>query len=380
MKGKLPAESVLSKIVVTANRVVIGLNLKNEQAAIFSLDQKHDTVTEFQVTYPDQNFIEDLVYDEDNDKVIGIISNFLSRKQNKIYLVALAEDLNFSYDMELSPVLGGKVLNTAKVHISDSAGYLLAGTYGNMAAKLSSPSEYFGIESAGVFTTRIRDQKQEFINYYNFVEFRNLRAGVSAKDFYRLQKRRDRETGEYSLNYELLLHDLLLHDSSLVMMMEVFYPEFRTVSDISYDYWGRPVTHSYTVFEGFRFYNSILAGFNLEGELEWDNSLEIDLPPSGQLDKKVAYYFDDEPAILFYNDGSRISYRIFLGNAELESFNDLELETSEPGDKITVMGQNYIAHWYENFFLAYGYHTIRNNLLLDRNERTVFYINKISLE
>ena len=45
-------------------------------------------------------------------------------------------------------------------------------------------------------------------------------------------------------------------------MMEAFYPEFRTVSDISYDYWGRPVTQTYTVFDGYRFFNSILAAFN----------------------------------------------------------------------------------------------------------------------
>jgi hypothetical protein len=152
------------------------------------------------------------------------------------------------------------------------------------------------------------------------------------------------------------------------------------VSDISYDNWGRPVTHTYTVFEGYKFFNSLLIGFNLNGELLWDNSLEINIAPTNHLDKKTAYFFDGEPAILYYNDGSKISYRICLENAELEPFTKLSLETSELGDKITAVGQNRLIHWYDYNFLAYGYHTIRNNLLTAKNERTVFYINKISLE
>jgi len=379
-KGNLPAESSFIKFCVAGSKVFIGLNLKNEQAAIFSIDLKSGPINEFRIVYPDQNYIEDLIYDPYNNQVISIVSNYLSRRQNKMYLLALATDASFVYDLEISPVLTGKFLNTARISASDSTHYLLIGTYGSLSAKIPSQNEYFGIESAGVFATRVSSQKQEFMNYYNFMEFRNLRAGVNARDFYRLQKKKDRESPEYSMNYELLTHDPELHDSTLVIMMEAFYPEFRTVSDISYDYWGRPVTHNYTVFEGYRFFNSILTGFNLNGELVWDNSLEISIAPTNRLDDKAAYFFDGKPTILYYNDGSKISYRICLENAELESFTKLDLETSEFGDKITAIGQNRLIHWYDYYFLAYGYHTIRNNLLTEKNERTVFYINKISLE
>jgi hypothetical protein len=379
-KGNLPAESAFVKFCVARTKVFLGLNLKNDQAAIYSIDLKSGPIGEFRISYPDQNFIEDLIYDPYNDQVVSIISNFLSRRQNKMYLLALATDASFRYDLEISPVVTGKFLNTARIYPTDSTHYFLVGTYGNLSSKIPAQNEYFGIESAGVFATRISSQKQEFMNYYNFMEFRNLRAGVSARDFYRLQKKKDRESSEYSMNYELLTHDPELHDSTLVIMMDAFYPEFRTVSDISYDYWGRPVTHTYTVFDGYRFFNSILTGFNLNGELEWDNSLEVNIAPTTRLDNIAAYFFDGEPAILYYNDGSKISYRICLKNAELETFTKLDIETSELGDKITAIGRNQLIHWYDYYFLAYGYHTIRNNLLTDKNERTIFYINKISLE
>jgi hypothetical protein len=379
-KGNLPSESSFIKFCVAGTRVFIGLNLKNEQAGIFSIDLKSGPINEFRITYPDQNFIEDLIYDPYHDQLMSIVSNFLSNRQNKMYLLVLASDLSLRYDMEISPEVTGKYLNTARIYTPDSTCHLLIGTYGSIASKLPSQNEYFGIESAGIFSTRISGQKQESVNYYNFTEFQNLRASVSARDFYRLQKKKDRETAEYSMNYELLTHDPELHDSTLVIMLEAFYPEFRTVSDISYDYWGRPVTHSYTVFDGYRFFNSILTGFNLNGEKIWDNSLEINIAPTGRLDRKAAYFFDGKPAILYYNDGSKIAYRICLENVELETFTKLDLATSESGDKITAIGQNRLIHWYDYYFLAFGYHTIRNNLLAEKNERTVFYINKISLE
>jgi hypothetical protein len=379
-KGNLPPESHFVKFCVAGSRVFAALNLKNEQAAMFTIDLNAGPILEYRVSYPDQNFIEDIIYDPYHDQVITIVSNFLSRRQYKMFLMALSDGDSLVYSLEINPVVTGKYLNTARIYMTDSSHYMLLGTYGNLASKMPSQNEYFGIESTGVFSTRIFNQRQEFMNYYNFTEFRNLRAGVSARDYYRLQKKKERESPEYSLNYELLTHDPERYDSTIVIMMEAFYPEFRTVSDISYDYWGRPVTHTYTVFDGYRFFNSILTGFNPDGELLWDNSLEINISPTNRLDKNTAYFIDGEPAILYYNDGSKISYRICLENVELEPYTKLDLETSEFGDKITALGQNRLIHWYDYYFLAYGYHTIRNNMLAEKNERTVFYINKISLE
>jgi hypothetical protein len=379
-KGNLPSESTFTKFIVSGDRVFTALNLKNEQAAVYSIDLNSGPIREFRLAYADQNFIEDIAFDTADNVLICIASNYVARRQNKMFLMAFDRDANFKYDLEILPVITGKFLNTARIFITDSSHYFLVGTYSGLAAKIPSKNEYFGTESAGIFTTRITGRRQEFMNFYNFMEFRNLRAGASARDFYKLQKKKDRESQEYSLNYEILMHDPELHDSTLVVMMEAFYPEFRTVSDISYDYWGRPVTHTYNVFEGYRFFNSMLAGISLDGALLWDNSLEINIAPTTNLDKKTEYYFDGRPFILFYNDGTKIAYRICLENTELEAYTKMDIETSRSGDKISAVGQNRIVHWYDYYFLAYGYHTIQNNLQPEKNERTVFYINKISLE
>ncbi len=380
IRGVLPAEADFRELIIEGSRAYVALNVKNEQAGIYFIDLGNGSVSPFQIIYPDQNFIDDIVLDKSRHQLLCVVNNYLERKQNKMMLLVLDTTGRFIYDLPVMPNLEGKSLNTGRIYCLPDTSIMILGAYGNMISRIPNVNEYFGVESAGLFSTRFIHNRQDFIYYYNFMEFNNLKAGVSARDYYRLQKKKVRETNEYSVNYELLFHDPIVKDSSLVLLMEAFYPEFRTVSDISYDYWGRPVTQTYTVFDGFRIFNTILAGFGFDGELKWDNSLEVNISPSGQLLKRSASYFDGEPSLLFYNDGFRLSYRVYLENTELVGFSRMDLETSHTGDRITAAGFNTIIHWYDQYFLAYGYHSIQNNLLTNQNERTVFYINKIALD
>lgn len=379
-RGILPSETNFKKVIFNHNRAYLALNMDNDEAGIYIINLLNGEVIPYNIVYPDQNFIEDICLDTLDNQLLCLIGNFLDRRQNKMYLQAIDLSGQFRYDMEVSTALAGKYLNSGRIFVLRDSSIMILGSYGSLAAKIPSQNEYFGIESSGVFSTCISHREQKFMNYYNFMEFNNLRAGVSARDFYRLQKKKVRETPEYSLNYELLFHEPIIHDTTQILMLEAFYPEFKTVSDISYDYWGRPVTQTYTVFDGYRLFNTILAAFDDNGALVWDNSLELNLNPTVQLMKRASYYFDGDPSVIFYNDGYRIDYRVYIANSELEGFSKVDIETSKSGDKITTVGFNSMKYWYDKYFLAYGYQSITNNLVADKNERTVFYINKIALD
>jgi hypothetical protein len=218
------------------------------------------------------------------------------------------------------------------------------------------------------------------MNYYNIMELQNLRPSMSARDYLKLAKKKNRQEAEYSADYEMTLHPISQVDNQYVIMAEAFYPDFRTVSDISYDYWGRPITHTYTVFEGYRIFQSILLGFDAEGTLLWDNSLELSNIKTLDLSYRSGYHFEGKPVVLFFNDGSKISFNAFAENAVIEGVSYTELDTSYRGDKVVELGNNFMDEWYDGYYLCYGYHTIRNHLLAENEMRTVFYINKIIFE
>jgi hypothetical protein len=378
--GYLPEVDEVRGFLVQDGTAIIACDLLNEQVGVYLIEIQRQSTRSYVTDFPDQNFLEDLQYDSYSGSLLVIISNFVSRKQNRLLLLRLGMngDLLGSYPVEV--VLPSKYLNSARVYSAGPAEYMVIGTYSNFASKIPGKNEYFGLESAGFFITRFEDGAQQFMNYYNFMELQNLRPAMSARDYLKLAKRKNRNEEEYSADYEMTMRPISSENNQFIIMAEAFYPDFRTVSDISYDYWGRPITHTYTVFEGYRIFQSLLLGFDIDGNLLWDNSLELSNIKTLDLSFRSGYHFEGKPAVLYFNDGIKVSFSAFAGNALIEGVNYSELDTSYRGDKIVELGNNYMEPWYDGYYLCYGYHTIRNNLLAEQEMRTVFYINKIIFE
>ena len=379
-KGHMPEVEEIAGLLVMQEKVVIACHLEDEHAGAFILDLKHQTRKEFRTAFPDQNFIEDLQPDPFSDAFLMVVSNYVARKQNLLFLLKISMEGELIHGYPVQAVLQDKFLNSAKVFAHAPSEYMLIGTYSNVASRLPGNNDYYGVESAGFFSTRFEEGEQQFMNYYNLLELENLRPAVSARDYIKMSRRKGKDETEYSADYEMILHPLSRHGNLFVIMAEAFYPDFRTVSDISYDYWGRPITHTYTVFEGYRIFQGMLLGFDREGNLAWDNSIEMSNIKTSELSLRAGYLFDGKPTVLYFNDGNKITLRAFAGNAILEAASFTELETTHRGDKVVEVGDNYMKPWYEDNFLCFGYHTIRNNMMSESEKRTVFYINKIIFE
>jgi hypothetical protein len=378
--GFLPGISEVKGFLVNGDVAFIACNMDDEQAAVFCIDFRGKSIQSYLSDLPDENFVEDVRLDPYSGTLLLLTSNYLSRKQNQLRLLSLDMNGTVISDQPIEAVLPSKFLNSARIFPAGPAKRLIIGTYSNFASKIPGTTDYYGIESAGFFVTLFQDGAQQYMNYYNFMELQNLRPAISAKDYLKLSKKKTKEEPDYSANYELLLHPLEEVNGQYVGMAESYYPDFRTVSDISYDYWGRPVTHTYTVFEGYRIFQSILLGFDLEGNLLWDNSMDLSNINTMELSERAGYLFDGKPAVLYFNDGVKITFRAYAENAEIEGFTYSELDTSEKGDKVVELGDNFMMNWYGNKFLCYGYHTIRNSQMVEKEKRTVFYINKIAFE
>lgn len=378
--GYIPDAVATAGFRVAGDRAVLAADLRSEQAAVFFIHFRNQSFYAYITDFGDQNFTEDLRVDPADSTLLFVVSNFVSRKQNRLVVLRLSPDGNLLGTYPVTAVMESKYLNSARICPIGPENHLVVGTYSNIASKIPGSKDYYGIESAGFFVTRLEKGVQQYMNYYNFMELKNLRPTLSARDFLKLAKKKSREDVEYSADYELNLHTLEKAGDTYILLGEAFYPDFRTVSDISYDYWGRPITQTYTVFEGYRVYQSMLLGFDADGNLQWDNSIEMNSANTEDLSARAGFLQDDKPTVLFYNDGKRITYRAYAGNALVEGNLYTDLETAFNGDKIVEVGDNFMIPWYNNYYLTYGYHTIRNNYNEPRDNRTFYYINKINFE
>jgi len=380
VKGSMPAKSTPGDFIVYDNTAIIGMNLKKDDAEVYFVDLYTGYISKSIINIEEQNQIESISIDPSSASVNIICSNYINRRQNGLNVFSYTIAGELIEVGQIQAVIPGKYLNTARVYYPAPHEFIVIGTYNNYQGRIPGADEFDEIEAAGFFITRFANGQQEYINYYNFLEFKNLQTGLTGREYYKLQKKMQKENNEYSINYQLLIHDIVKQGDDYIFVAESYYPEFRTVSDVTYDYWGRPIPHNYTVFDGYMFINAIVAGFNAEGEMVWDNSLEIYNIITYELGKKVNCLFDEGYMVMYYNESGQVTYKIIDKDDIVEGLNHTKLAIAHSGDKISESGYDNIIPWYDNYFLCYGYQRIRNNALTGMPRRTVFYLNKIVLE
>jgi hypothetical protein len=326
------------------------------------------------------NIMQEVIYYNDSKDLLIVVDNYLGKKKNALMILQIGINGNIKKSITINPVLEQKVLNEARIANYRGDTLLVMGTYHYRISKMKTRDDETGPESAGYFVTKFVNDKQVFINYYNFLEFEEMFRSLSSKTIADLRRKAEKQKnkgGEYSLDYTLLVHDIIPLDSNYVILSEAYYPEYRTITNMYYDYYGRPIPQTYTVFDGYKYISGIAASFSAEGELIWDNGIELRDILTFNLVKYVGNYVSHDELALFYSNENRINYKIIDAESKGNQAQNIVLESKYKGDKVTEDLGSQMIHWYDNYFICYGYQNIKNNRV-SGGKRTVFYFNKLA--
>ncbi len=316
--------------------------------------------------------------DEGNDKYV-VMGNYIGKKQNSIIILHLDAEAMLKNSFTIDPASDTRVLNEARIARAAGDTVIVMGTYHNFASRVGDSRNDEGPESAGYFTSMHCKGKQTYIHYYNFLEFEEMYRALSSKTLADLRRKAEKQKSkgkEYSMNYTLLLHDIIPMDGNYIILSEAYYPEYRTVTDMYYDYYGRPIPQTYTVFDGYKYFTGIAAGISPEGDLIWDNGIEIKNLLTFSLNKYLGHFTSADELALFYSNENKLYYKM-LGTDDESRLQNLDLAPKYKGDKLMEDLGSKMIHWYGNFFICYGYQKIRNNRLKE-SKRTIFYFSKIA--
>ena len=175
----------------------------------------------------------------------------------------------------------------------------------------------------------------------------------------------------------LLLHDVVFYNGNYVLLSEAYYPEYRTVTNMYYDYYGRPIPQTYTVFDGYNYISGIAAAFSPDGEIIWDDGIEIRDVLTFNLARYMESYVSGGELAFFYSSQKRLYYKISGGPDSDNTLQNISIESTYKGDKVTEDLGSKMVHWYNNYFICYGYQKIKNNRV-SGGKRTIFYFNKLA--
>lgn len=351
----------------------INVDLDNGTAKIIPIKYKGNTL-----------ILGSEIIEDTNPYLKMLVRNKPNRKETDHYLYDFSSDGELLKTLKLKPG-NGKDVTSAKYQKTGTNEAIMIGTYTQFKKKgftfnpASNDAMGLNNTSQGMYFCKFDGESQEYIKYYPFTKFENFfkfLGEYATKVLNKQNKKAAKKGKEINVNYNLLVHDLILKNGEYIMIGEAFYPQYHTTCYTTCS-GGKCTQQCYTVFDGFRYTHAAIAAFDKDGEMLWDNCFEIEDILTYNLKERVKVMHDGDDIILAYSDDGYIKSQIIRGSDVIQGKEATKIETSKEGDKVKSDWSNDMAFWYDNYFLAWGYEKIKDK---EKNKRNVFYFNKIGLE
>lgn len=197
-------------------------------------------------------------------------------------------------------------------------------------------------------------------HFYKFTELSNYLNYLSDKRKNRVLSKIDskKEKGkEYKIRQRLLLHELQPTANGWLMVGEVYYPEYQPPTQYSYYSSYRYVRTGKQIYNKFTYSHAFIAEFNNQGELIWNNSVNLKRTSATTLNELTQVTFDGEDFVVAYPEEERIlTLKIDRNHAtsQLKAFNLKALSSTKSLENYT---SNLLA-WHSHTFIAHGFKKI----------------------
>jgi len=378
----VPEKSELSHFGICNYFAIAGLNTRNDHSLLIRYDFKAGVVTSTSQDIEGSVVIESMNIDKESGMVSTILRTTGSARKRAYYLVKTDNQGQKISELKLGKFDDNSLINTAFAYKINSTTDLVIGSYGRSSrTRVVNGFESVGVASTGFFSILIQNNTELTTTFYEFTDFQNFYRYLrrpSDLNIRRGSSRAERGGRDIAVDHDLLAHDVFKWKDNYVFIAEAYYPEYRTVTTMVYDYYGRPYPSSYSVFEGYRYLTTFIAGFDSTGAIKWNNDLELRNMIAQNLRQKVLAWEDSDGLVLSYTYDAKIASKILTDGVSAGSISYADIAPLSPRDKIYTDSNSNMVYWYSNYFLVYGYQNIRNSYQNDRNNKNVFYLNKIA--
>ncbi|WP_234735166.1 hypothetical protein [Tellurirhabdus bombi] len=236
--------------------------------------------------------------------------------------------------------------------------------------------------SQGLYVAHIRNGEvvTDETKYIDFSQLKNFFNYLKPKRQEKMLARIDRRQGQgknVKFRYRILVHDLVPTENGLMLIAEVYYPQYKgsgSASAVSYANRLRSFDRHQ---EGFRYTHAFLCGFDKSGKLLWDNCLAIQDVISHELHPMVQVSRQGDMTVLAYPQEGEINAGVIEGDKILQERQNFSMKKLSENEKVVYSEQDQLEAWFGQYFLAYGFQKISHDKRIGP-PREVFYINKLT--
>lgn len=233
--------------------------------------------------------------------------------------------------------------------------------------------------SQGLYITHIRNNepaKPQFIEFSDLQNFFNyMKPKRKQRTLDRLGKRKSMGK-ENRFRYRLLVHNLIQTEDEIVLVAEVYYPNYKSSTPVMSGGFNRQYSQT---LDGFRYTHAIVCGFDRNGRYKWDNSFAIKNLISYELQEMVQLTRVDDYFVLAYPQDGSIHTEVIRREKVVVESEKFDLEPSSESEKVLYNDNANLAAWYDKYFMAYGIQKLSSERAATASvPREVFYINKLA--
>ncbi|MDR1951059.1 MAG: hypothetical protein LBP96_02370, partial [Bacteroidales bacterium] len=266
----------------------------------------------------------------------------------------------------------------AKLEIDTTGKLFIFGTYNLTSERQKTDNNDKITASAGFFSMTFDGSTTQLLSLQNYADFDSVDTRVSPTQSRTLRQKRERRQQPFSMDV-LVPFQLKTINKNIALIGESVSREYRTSTQTYYDYFGRVVPQTITVFEGYSFNDAFIWILDADGKARknYISDISMTLNSKTQISKIALSINKNETFILFAN-ATNIFYKTL--EPYETSHQTLRLQPLYKTDRIVDDIDSRILNWYDSHFLVAGYQTIQNNTRKGANKRTVFYLSKVSLD
>lgn len=385
--GTLPEKSGVAGFAAVSNKVLIGLNLPKYQTDLLLYDLDRLTVGSISHGITGQSVVQKLQSDTATSSLLTGIKRFESgRYVEDVFLVF---DPNGKLINRFSFSMQSVYLHSYIMHLDTTGKLIVVGSYDDNATRRNAvrdalEGDELNFESKGLFYLSFSPNGMIQQKFHPFSTFSQIFRALPTEKLMRARQKqaRGKETGAgMDISFQFYNPGLFSAGNNLVFAAEAFQPQYRTETRMDYDFYGRLVPYTYTIFEGYNFFSALIASFDAQGNIRWSNDLKLDNILLPYLHNVTSVTADKDDVVAAYLTNGVLTSKVFDGNGtEKGQTEQSRVETTYKSDRVTEDNFSEISFWYDNYYIIKGYQQITNNRLHTDNSRKVLYLQKMVFE
>ncbi len=386
VQGTMPLKAELAGFAVSHDVVALGINLKKEKKADVLFVHTHTgNIHVVHITEPQSVFVDGVFKNPSNGTLVVVVSSADAKSavRHTVYSFdpssAIVQKVDISYfdpmsflgEFTLASASGNNLKFFGADHLAAKGG-LFAGNQDE-----DQPN------TEGFFYLSIENGKQKDLRRFNFLDFKNIQGTFSKGEYYRPKGWKQKQAAKAPQTLALLnITHPEVHRTAdgFLVSANAYAAYYKTESRMDYDFYGNMYPTNYRVFAGYLFYDVILGGFSVDGKKLWDNDFPLENILSYRIGDKALVYPDSTIVTLAYVSEGQIITQDIYRDKKLDAVEKVNIASRYSRDRPVGAGESLMIHWYDRYFLVYGYQQLKNRALQNQPLRTVFYVNKVTLQ